>query len=249
MTPHTTHQMLPLYRAAEAGTFVRTMTRPIRIASAIALGVAAGLILHSLRKKPPVVEGDPVADARTRQALFEELRPVKLSNCALERFGEAHDGGYLACGNLLGYVQSGYSYGINGYDGWGCSVSERLKIKMHQYDCFETKVPACPNGDTAFHAECIGPTTLDNSRLFDTLEHQIEKNGDAGKRIIMKIDVEGAEWDTFLTADPAVLDRIDQLIVEFHYTDDIRYIATTEETIAETRAVTLDEAKRFYTDF
>ena len=31
--------------------------------------------------------------------------------------------------------------------------------------------------------------------------------------------------------------------------DDIRYIATTEESIAETRAVTLDEAKRFYTDF
>jgi zinc protease len=31
--------------------------------------------------------------------------------------------------------------------------------------------------------------------------------------------------------------------------DDIRYIATTEESIAATRAVTLDEAKRFYTDF
>ena len=31
--------------------------------------------------------------------------------------------------------------------------------------------------------------------------------------------------------------------------DDIRYIATTEESIAEMRAVTLDDAKRFYTDF
>jgi hypothetical protein len=33
-----------------------------------------------------------------RRALFEMLEPVALTNCQLEKFGEAHDGGYLMCG-------------------------------------------------------------------------------------------------------------------------------------------------------
>ena len=60
-----------------------------------------------------------------RRAYFEMLQPVALTNCELERFGEPNDGGYLMCGNLLGEVQSGYSYGISGYDGWGCDVSKK----------------------------------------------------------------------------------------------------------------------------
>jgi hypothetical protein len=32
-----------------------------------------------------------------RRAYFEMLRPVALSNCELERFGEPNDGGYLMC--------------------------------------------------------------------------------------------------------------------------------------------------------
>ena len=34
---------------------------------------------------------------QARQVLFEEIQPVKLSNCQLERFGEPNDGGYLLC--------------------------------------------------------------------------------------------------------------------------------------------------------
>ncbi len=39
------------------------------------------------------------------------------------------------------------------------------------------------------------------------------------------MDVEGAEWDTFLRAPDALLDRIDQLSVEFHGASDERFIA------------------------
>ncbi len=133
--------------------------------------------------------------------LFEMLQPVALANCQLERFGEAHDGGYLMCANLLNQVQSGYWYGISGYDKWGCDISTKLKVRLHQYDCFDTTQPACPGGDTVFHAECVdGRTRTEEGRFFDTIENQFAKNGDAAKRIAMKIDVEGAEWDSFLSA-------------------------------------------------
>ena len=69
----------------------------------------------AMQQRHPVVDLPPEV-RQYRQALFDILRPVGLGNCDLRRFGERHDGGYPMCANLLAGVQSGYSYGINGYD-------------------------------------------------------------------------------------------------------------------------------------
>jgi hypothetical protein len=149
--------------------------------------------------------------------LFALVQPIKLANCELQRFGEANDGGYLMCANLLQNVQAGYSYGISGYDKWGCDVSTARRIAVHQYDCFNTTEPACPAGRTMFHAECVdGLTHTDEGRFFDTIKNQFTRNGNAGQHIVMKIDVEGAEWDSFLLAPDEVFNQIDQMAVEFH---------------------------------
>jgi hypothetical protein len=152
-----------------------------------------------------------------REHLLAELQPVKLANCEFKRFGEANDGGYLLCANLLASVQSGYSYGISGYDQWGCDVTRGLAVPVHEYDCFNLQVPACPGGRTVFHGECIGaePATIEG-RPFDSLENQFKKNGDGAKRLVVKMDVEGAEWDSLLRTPDAVLQRIDQLTIELH---------------------------------
>ena len=160
----------------------------------------------------------------SRRALWFELQPVSLEGCTLQRFGERGDGGYLLCGNLLDEVAAGYSYGISGYDGWGCDVATRQRVPVHQYDCFNLTRPACP-ATTVFHEECVGgaPATTEGRR-FDTLEHQFIANGDGASRVVMKMDVEGAEWEAFLTAPHDVLARIDQLVVEFHGTDQRRFL-------------------------
>jgi hypothetical protein len=161
-----------------------------------------------------------------RQALLAEIQPVKLANCELRRFGEANDGGYLLCGNLLSGVEGAYSYGISGYDGWGCDLSRLLKVTVHQYDCFDLTRPVCEGGRTVFHGECIGTATaVADGRPYDTLERQIAGNGDASRRLVVKMDVEGAEWASFIEAPAEVLDRIDQLAVEFHGSGDPRYLA------------------------
>ena len=162
---------------------------------------------------------------QARQVLFEEIQPVKLSNCQLERFGEPNDGGYLLCANLLGDVKSAYSYGISGYDQWGCDVSTRLRVPVHQYDCFNLTRPSCSTGKPVFHEECIGNSRrVEDGRPFDTLENQVRKNRDAGKHLVVKMDVEGAEWESFLDASDEILQRIDQLVVEFHGFDEDRFI-------------------------
>jgi hypothetical protein len=170
---------------------------------------------------------DPAAAIRAM--LWRELQPVALERCQIARFGETNDGGYLVCANLLADVAAGYSYGISGYDGWGCQVASTLRVPVHQYDCFDLSAPACQGGGTTFHGECIGgePATIDG-RPFDTLERQLERNGHGRARIVMKIDVEGAEWDAFATAPDSVLERIDQLVVEFHRTDERRFLTVVQ---------------------
>jgi hypothetical protein len=198
--------------------------------TAIALAVFV-LLVGSLAGLP--LRRTPPSARQVRQALFEELQPVVLKNCTLERFGGANDGGYLMCANLLGDIRSGYSYGIGPHDDWGCEVSRRHDVAVHQYDCFDPGRPACPGGRTVFHDECIGPSRdIVEARLFDTLTRQIARNGDAGKQLAVKIDVEGAEVESLLATPDRVLRRIDQLAMEIHgvtprYLDLVRKLKRT----------------------
>jgi len=163
--------------------------------------------------------GKPTA-RQIRQRLLVELQPVTLQNCTLERIGSANDGGYLMCANLLGNVQSAYSYGIGPADDWGCAISHGYGVPVHQYDCFSPIEVSCPGGQTMFHNECIGPRTEEiESRFFDTLSRQVFRNGDAGKTLVVKIDVEGAELASLLATSDGVLNRIDQLAMEIHGTN------------------------------
>jgi hypothetical protein len=167
---------------------------------------------------------DPPTAREIRLELFSELQPIALKNCTLQRFGSRGDGGYLMCANLLGSIQSAYSYGIAGDDNWGCEISRRFSVPVHQYDCFNPTRPACPGGRPEFHDECIGvrAETVE-SRPFDTLANQIARNGDAGKTLVVKMDVEGAELESLLDTDDRVLDTIVQFPIELHSADE-RYL-------------------------
>lgn len=164
---------------------------------------------------------------RIREALYDALTPVTLTNCQLERFGNPNDGGYLMCGNLLGAASAAYSYGINGEDAWGCAVQALVKIPIHQYDCADTNAPTCGQGLERFHAECIGPERATIGGLaFDTFANQVEHNGDVGKRIVVKMDVQGAEWRSLAGAPEHVLNAIDQMTVEFHEVETPSFLDT-----------------------
>lgn len=146
-----------------------------------------------------------------------ELKTVTLENCNLKRFGNEYDGGYLICENLMHDVTSAYSYGIGGSDEWGCDISRKYKLAVHQYDCFDTSTPICEGGNFIFHEECVGDKKIvSENKKFDSLKNQVIKNKDEKKKLVVKMDVEGSEWDTLLAAPDDVLNHIDQLIVEFH---------------------------------
>jgi len=167
--------------------------------------------------------------APVRARLFAAIQPVTVANCELARYGNSFDGGYVVCANLLGAVKGGYSYGVNGTDDWGCYVSRTHHVAVHEYDCFNLTEPSCPDGKLIFHPECVGTKReTQEQRPFDSLAGQFERNGDTTTPLVVKMDVEGAEWDAFLTAPDSVFEHIDQLIVEFHRVDEDRYVRAIE---------------------
>ena len=160
---------------------------------------------------------DAGRELRVRQALFEELQPVALKNCMLARIGGPNDSGFLVCKNLVENVEAASTRtGSIDDDDWACEVSVRYQLPVQQYNCVNAP-PACSNGNLVFHEVCLGdrPTQID-SRSYDTLANQISSNGHGGKRLLVKIDVEGAEWDALSATPDEVLAQVDQLAIEFH---------------------------------
>lgn len=176
-----------------------------------------------------------------RVALFEELKPVTLKNCHLKRYGGANDGGYLMCENLIQGVQTAYSYGIDTEDNWGCQVSRQLNVPVHQYDCFTEERPACAKGLFVFHDECVGAATeIVDGHRFDTVANQIASNGDTGRRLLVKMDVEGAEWDSLLATPDSVFDAIEQMPMELHGVDERRFLELVRRLKARFHLVNLN---------
>src|SRR5881394_2795745 len=148
----------------------------------IALATASAVVIGGLPRR--------AAGRKLREAILAELQPVVLKNCTFERFGSANDGGYLMCQNLIERIDAAYSYGVGPNDDWGCDVSCRYHIPVYEYDCFDPARPTCNGGTFVFHNECVGDRRgYTGSHVFDTMENQIRKNGDTGRRLIIKMDI------------------------------------------------------------
>jgi hypothetical protein len=214
----------PIAKRVEVRPLFTNLEPRLRAGLVIALAgaVVAGCVHANL--------GSSTEKAGVRRNLFATFAPSKLANCTLRRYGDSHDGGYLMCQNLMGDARAAYSYGIDGRDQWGCDVSEQLRTTVHEYDCFNLTRPVCARGAFQFHEECIGDqASIKERRPYDTLSNQIARNGDSGKHLIVKMDVEGSEWTSLLATPDSLLDSIDQLVVEFHGTESPTFVDTMEK--------------------
>jgi hypothetical protein len=189
----------------------------ICITFAVIALAAAALVIGDLARH--------AAGRKLREAILAELQPVALKNCTLKRFGSANDGGYLMCENLIEPLDVAYSYGVGSNDDWGCELSRRYHVPVREYDCFDPARPTCNGGTFDFHNECLGDRTgYRGSRFFDTLENQIRRNGDTGRRLIIKMDIEGGEWDSLVAAPDELLASIPQITMEMHGFNDPKIV-------------------------
>lgn len=124
------------------------------------------------------------------------------------RIGNNSDGGYVIIDNLFDSVCM-IGYGVDDNVSFDNEFTEKYKIPAYIFDHTIKTVPKT-NEWVTFIPEGIG--SVNEPPLF-TLAHHVEKFVPEGKYYVLKMDVEGAEWNVLRTAD---LTRVSQLIIELH---------------------------------
>lgn len=152
------------------------------------------------------------------------LRTLRLCGTCADfiRVGEPNDGGYIMCADGLsdGGLLGAYSYGINGYDGWGMGVASMFHVPLYEFDCFDTRQPgACPGCQVRFSPQCVEGNFEGKPGAYGTMTQHMQANGHAAVAngtLLLKLDVEGAEWAVFSQEHAATLSKFRQINTELH---------------------------------
>jgi hypothetical protein len=151
------------------------------------------------------------ADERLRKAV-RLLRPYRVPGVELVRVGGAHDGGYLMSPGL-GAVDGAISLGVGPDVSWDLDVARR-GVKVAMFDPTVRRLPTkVPNG--AFYRIGVCGQTEGNAR-YRPLNDLVAMAGfPPGAELLLKMDVEGAEWPTISSMDGGLADY-QQIVVEMH---------------------------------
>ena len=164
-----------------------------------------------------------------------DLIKVQDVNCTKIRLGHPFDGGYVLLDELCEGVDVCYSFGIDWDVSFDVHFADRYGSKMRLYDPFIPCIPLTAHPAVVGHqrrgisdeppVRCgpvknatfyqIGIGEIQEGNL-DTLDNFLTINGDKGKRMVLKMDVEGAEWGAFDTMNVNTLWEFEQITVEFH---------------------------------
>jgi len=152
---------------------------------------------------------------------FYELSKIKNTvGYDFVRVGAANDGGYVMLDDLPGGVA--YSFGINDDVTWDDDMASRgYEVYMYDYT-----IDALPYEKDGFHFFKEGIADFEESDNLKKLETFIKRNGhEKNGNMILKIDVEGAEWGVFENIPANLLKRFNQIVVEFHDLFDFNNLA------------------------
>lgn len=133
------------------------------------------------------------------------------------RIGRNYDGGYIMLDDINDTMKA-YSFGIFNDISWDKEMAERFGIKVEMYD---HTIPREPEYHRllSFHRIGIGQNDDIEHNLL-SLKTILRDNEDAkNNNLILKMDVEGAEYDFINSTDENILKQFRQIIIELHKLD------------------------------
>lgn len=118
----------------------------------------------------------------------------------LIRIGRDGDGGYLSPIAALKESQALFGYGVKDDISFEENYSEKFNKPSFGFDC-STETIEVKNTLTSFISECLGTDKFlynpYNSLKISTFNEQIKNLNLDNKKIFIKMDIEGAEYETF----------------------------------------------------
>jgi hypothetical protein len=129
------------------------------------------------------------------------------------RIGPETDGGYVFADNISA-TQSVLSYGISTEYRFDTSMAEA----GHEVHMFDHTIAGLASSHPKMHwvQEGVAGFSSPEQRLYSIADH-LERYEIRGNRLILKMDVEGAEFDAIGETSDDVLARFEQIGIEIHY--------------------------------
>jgi len=143
---------------------------------------------------------------------LHELKPYALPGGKRIRLGLKEDGGYVLFNKGLENIDVLYSYGVETNSDFELMFCEKYNSIARLYDHTVDLMPV-KRDFLYFKKEGVGPVKTNN---LNTIENHINENEDRNKKLILKIDTEGAEWDTFHQMPNEILGSFEQIVMEIH---------------------------------
>ena len=173
--------------------------------------------LNDLSSTLVTFEGEPQTTSDERLLAFAtRIRPMTGSNLELIRVGGPTDGGYVMAKPLT--ASGALSIGVGADVSWDQEIAAR-GTPVAMFDPTIRKPPA-PVPNSTFHRIGIGSTETHHLRPLDKL---VSLAGWAGRDdLLLKMDVEGAEWSAMTQAGAVSLEMFTQIVIELHGLGGIR---------------------------
>jgi hypothetical protein len=151
--------------------------------------------------------------------LLLALQPKVEVSSRIKRFGSVNDGGYFLIDDFA-EVSGVLSFGIGDNNSFDVDISQYVPV-VDMYDHTIADIPSnFPNGK--FHRTGI---SANPSVGFTTVAQILDSYKSSGD-LILKIDIEGSEWEILDTCSGSNLLRFSQIVGEFHHL--FRYITDLE---------------------
>jgi hypothetical protein len=145
---------------------------------------------------------------------LKELQPYDIQDSDRIRIGTPDaDGGYVLLNRRLEDINVLYSYGVAENSDFEEMFCKKYRAIARLYDHTVNEAPI-KRDFIDFHKEGVGPEKNEDC---NTLESHIAQNEDNNKKLILKMDVEGAEWDVLLQTPIATLELFEQIVIEIHW--------------------------------
>ena len=134
------------------------------------------------------------------------------ANCKKIRVGKKNDGGYVM---IKPYSRNkiAYSLGICDDVSWDKQMAEEGYV-IFQYD---HTIDGLPEKNESFYWKKIGITGLEENDELKKLTTLLKNNHHENiSGMVLKMDIEGAEWDVLNSCPESVLLQFDQIVLELH---------------------------------
>lgn len=146
--------------------------------------------------------------------IFELLTPYTINDYTKLRLGKDNDSGYVVPRELISQIDRCYTYGAGPDISFETDISTSNKlIKTYIYD-HTVDYPSVIKENVFFKKEGIGAILQGQ---LNTLKNHLAENNDSGARFLLKLDIEGAEWDVLDSLEKEVLYNVPVLIIELHW--------------------------------